>query len=145
MINQEKVDFVVESLNWHIESAQKTINTFKERLDTNPTYAFEWADAAFLAGAQIEYYTELKRVVEHQREQAASLTHEDVASIIEYLDHHFSRFLTDVRVSASTSGSHRLYSVARLEVVSEWFTTDGIGQRVNRKYMVNALANFLVG
>ena len=46
----------IQILEAYVRGAERQLGPFKERLEENPAYAFEWSDSAFRAAAEKEVF-----------------------------------------------------------------------------------------
>jgi hypothetical protein len=51
-------DKLIANLGFHLKSAQGTVAGFVAQLDTDPAYAFQWADNAMKASAKMQILKE---------------------------------------------------------------------------------------
>ena len=104
---------LVEVLDFAIEQCEKTIEQFKTNLDKHPTYAFQWADSAILASAQMDVYLRAKHILEYMKDNP-----EEDIDIYEEVKNDAVRELS-YSLSDSTSASSRNVNTAKTQVASE--------------------------
>ena len=120
-----------------IRMNQAEIDKFKTRFDDNPKYALEWADAAYIAVANLDNLREIMGLVDYAG--GADRTLETDAMMLRHLDQHFSVAVRMATVSSSTSTAKRTMALAMTEVSANWFDTSHFASGITRSFAVSVL------
>lgn len=76
IISRDKMKMLAKRLQSDINSGQKTVDEFREKLGENPGYALEWAHKVYRAVAQAQVAGYIKHILENS---------EDIDELITYV------------------------------------------------------------
>ena len=122
-----------------IARCKQTINDFKDRLETNPVYAFQLADDAIKAAAYESQLYTVQKTLEMYVKRVDTDEPISPVDITADLDDFFVQEMKGARLSGSTSASSRNMNLAATEQAVNWFAT-GFGHHL-RKQIIDALRN----
>ena len=116
MKRSQKLDTIEGISNNIREGAEKALAKFKERLESDPVYAFEWGDAAYIAAARLTEARHIADGIAAVREGRNKLE-----EIVPTIDRLFAGDLV-TRMGGTTSDSSNLMAKAQAVVAGKWLS-----------------------
>jgi len=68
IISSDKMEMLAKRLQSDIDSGQKMVDEFREKLGEHPAYALEWAHKVYRSVAQAQVAENLKAFIEHNED-----------------------------------------------------------------------------